>query len=364
LIIRRILVVAALNTLSDVEKPQIEIFYSKNAPIDYLESLKYPYIHFVLFKPFPSRWFLRKVNSLICRISGMDIYKYCKFFSKVDCIYPYIDFVDFHFNTIKNKAYWLVDFNNRVFPNHYADDGKFMNEYQIRITNSSNRVVLSSNSLLNELKQYHPTYQCDIRILRFASSIKLLEQGPEFLEKYGLKETSYFMSPNQFWEHKNQKVVLEAIGLIRINRPELKFKVIFTGSLEVNRGKGLYVENLKKMIIDLNIHDYVSFLGVIDRADQILLMKKSVALIQPSFYEGWSTLVEESKAMSQLIILSDIPVHREQILTNADFFNPTNPGELATKLLNHIESPRKALYVEYKTNIQKYGKDLINALTF
>lgn len=33
--------------------------------------------------------------------------------------------------------------------------------------------------------------------------------------------------------------------------------------------------------------------------------------VNPSFYEGWSTTVEEAKSIGVPLLLSDIPVHRE-----------------------------------------------------
>jgi glycosyltransferase involved in cell wall biosynthesis len=51
-------------------------------------------------------------------------------------------------------------------------------------------------------------------------------------------------------------------------------------------------------------------------------------MINPSYFEGWSTTVEEGKSFSKRLILSDINVHREQS-PNSLFFNPNSPEELA-----------------------------------
>lgn len=42
------------------------------------------------------------------------------------------------------------------------------------------------------------------------------------------------------------------------------------------------------------------------------LMKHAIAIINPSLFEGGSTTVEEAKSLLKVIILSGIPVHREQ----------------------------------------------------
>jgi hypothetical protein len=41
-------------------------------------------------------------------------------------------------------------------------------------------------------------------------------------------------------------------------------------------------------------------------------MKYSVAVINPSLFEGWSSTVEECKGVGKPMILSDLGVHKEQ----------------------------------------------------
>ena len=358
-------IISALKTVDESKKPRIVVFYSLNAPIEFLKQIDYPYIRYILFNPHPNNYLIRRANSLIRMVFKKDIYKYYKYFNKIDCLYPYFEFMDLDFVSANNKIHWLVDFNNKAFPEHYEDGSKNMDSFQLKLTSSKERIVLSSNTLLNELETYYPNYKCKVHILRFASSLPLLEEEDvnEVKKKYQL-DNPYFMSPNQFWEHKNQMVVLDALCVIKNKYPYLNFKIIFTGSLQVNRGKGFYVDKLRQKVIDNGLDDNIIFLGVIERKEQLLLMKGAIALIQPSLYEGWSTLVEESKALNKFILLSNIPVHQEQISLNVDFFDPYNPNELADKIHQKLTSPSKNSLVNYNENIKKFGEDILNILTF
>ena len=67
-------------------------------------------------------------------------------------------------------------------------------------------------------------------------------------------------------------------------------------------------------------------------ADLISLMWHSVAIINPSLFEGWSSTVEEAKSMGKKIILSDIPVHREQNPERGVFVDPYDPERMAKAL--------------------------------
>ena len=63
------------------------------------------------------------------------------------------------------------------------------------------------------------------------------------------------------------------------------------------------------------------------------------ALLNPSRFEGWSTTVEEAKAVGTPMLLSDIAVHREQA-PQARFFAPDD----ALSLANEIEgAPMRSL---------------------
>jgi glycosyltransferase involved in cell wall biosynthesis len=351
--------ISALNALNQEDKPEIVVFYSANAPVQYLRQINYPYIEYLLFDLNPSNIFLRKANSAFKKIFQVDVYKKVKYFTRIDCLYPYFEHIDHEFAKVDNKIHWLVDFNNRAFSEHYADKGRAVTDYQERITATNEKVIVSSESLVKELKHYYPNYKCDVRVLRFASSIPILQSEPvQVLKKYQL-DKPYFMSPNQFWEHKNHMVILDAVNLIKIKNPGLKFKVLFTGSVEVNRGKGLYLDKLKKKIEAYNIEGYISFLGVMEREEQLILMKEAVALIQPSLYEGWSTLVEEAKAINQFVILSDIPVHREQMSQNVDFFDPSDAKWLADEMVKYLNNPPEIVPIDYRENVFNYGKNIL-----
>ncbi|MDB5287274.1 MAG: a-glycosyltransferase-related protein glycosyltransferase family 4 protein [Mucilaginibacter sp.] len=357
-------IIAALNKLHDAEKPGIVLFYSSNAPVAYLKSIQYPFIEYILFKPYPANLFARKINGLIRRFFQTDLYKEFTYFNKIDSLYPYFHIVDDKFAAFNNKIHWLVDFNNRAFPHHYGDKGANMLNIQQQITASTDTVVLSSKALLNELQQYYPNYKCNIKLLRFASSLPTLnEKDIDVIKQRYNIDTPYLMSPNQFWEHKNQGLVLDALHIIRQADPDLRFKILFSGSLQVNRGKGHYIDSLLNKVSDYELNDYIAFLGVLDRQEQLLLMKGSIALIQPSLYEGWSTLVEEAKALNKFIILSNLPVHIEQISSNVDFFDPYDAQQLAKKIITQLKSPAVVEPLNYSDNIYNYAKDILNALT-
>ena len=85
-------------------------------------------------------------------------------------------------------------------------------------------------------------------------------------------------------------------------------------------------------IRDYNIEDRFIFLGMIPYQHIMPLMRISAGVVNPSFCEGWSTTVEEAKAIGVPLIISDLPIHREQTGGGASFFNPEDPTDIARVL--------------------------------
>lgn len=64
-------------------------------------------------------------------------------------------------------------------------------------------------------------------------------------------------------------------------------------------------------------------------------MKHARFIVQPSLCEGWGTVLEDAKVLDKSVLLSDIPVHREQKNEKCRLFDPHNPKELADLIAEH-----------------------------
>jgi glycosyltransferase involved in cell wall biosynthesis len=84
--------------------------------------------------------------------------------------------------------------------------------------------------------------------------------------------------------------------------------------------------------------EQVKFLGVVPRADQRAILGCCAAVVQPSLFEGWSTVVEDAKAVGRPIFLSDIAVHREQLADEESLFPPLSADALAQSIARRWRS--------------------------
>lgn len=74
-------------------------------------------------------------------------------------------------------------------------------------------------------------------------------------------------------------------------------------------------------------------MGVIPFNDLMDLMHYSIAVINPSKSEGWSSTVEQAKSMGKMVLLSNLKVHKEQLPFRRFYFNINEKNKLKKKML-------------------------------
>ncbi|MCE6990960.1 glycosyltransferase [Dyadobacter sp. CY323] len=343
--------IRALDLLDDREKPELIIFHGFDAPVEDIKALEYPYISYCQISS--SNLFVKAYLKLKRILTGKSA-----FYSRLpETVYPYNQYIFLG----KKQIHWIPDFQEWYLPHMFQEEEIVKRkEYQATIAGSGGKVVFSSNDAMNDFQKFFPNHNCTLRLLHFASLLPEFKhlQISEIRKKFDIQGV-YFMSPNQFWAHKNHMIILEAINLLKIDN--LDFTIVFTGSQNDYRNKD-YFEKLDNYIQENELQRWVKFLGFIDRGEQLSLMHNSRAIIQPSLFEGWSTVVEDTKAMNQFIILSDIPVHREQLSENCSFFDPSSATELAAIIKRNVEAEPLKVVTDYSKNIRHFSENILNAL--
>ena len=142
---------------------------------------------------------------------------------------------------------------------------------------------------------------------------------------------------NQFWLHKNHKILPAALSVARKNG--LKVPLVLTGvPADYRDPENQLVSDLLQDFARMGLADQLHFLGKLPFADLISVIRCASVIVQPSMCEGWNTLIEDAKALGRPIICSDIKVHREQAPSALDYFSPQDPDRLAEILLNSFPS--------------------------
>jgi len=223
---------------------------------------------------------------------------------------------------------WIPDFQHRHLPQFFSKteiEGR--DKHQQKYAEEAQAMLFSSYAALSDFNRFYPQSKAICSVLHFVAIPDFSnEQNSEaVLCRYQIREP-YFHLPNQLWAHKNHQVVLDALRILK-DRGACPL-VISTGFKEDHRDPS-YPERLIARVAAAGLDERFRFLGGIAYNDVFSLMKGSLALINPSLFEGWSTTVEEGKSLGKTILLSDIPVHREQAPLRGRYFDSTDPAGLA-----------------------------------
>jgi glycosyltransferase involved in cell wall biosynthesis len=320
-------IIKALNCLEDFEKPNIHIQYAFGTSIEDIKKINYPYIEYFTFN-------FNILERIINKLGRVFFYKNLikiKLKGKqIENLYPMSHSINK--SNINDFFYWIPDFQDRYLP-HLFSRKEINNRKEVQeiIVAKEYPVIFSSYNALEDFNKFYPNNKNRKEVLHFVSVIEddyLKLDINQLKEKFGITR-DYFISPNQFWQHKNQITLIKAAKVLK--KKSNDFLIVFTGKEYDNRNPN-YTDDLKQFVIDNDLENNVLFLGFIDRKEQLQLMKNSIAVVQPSLFEGWSTVVEDVKAMNHVIVLSDLPLHREQISENTVFFQSTDENDLASKL--------------------------------
>jgi glycosyltransferase involved in cell wall biosynthesis len=279
-----------------------------------------------------SRAFDRRRTSLLAALTlGLDRAAAAEFRAKrIDIVFEAARF--FGWRLPFPAVAWFPDFQHRRLPQLFSPAARWRRDIGFRAQIASGRsILLSSESALRDCRQFYAGLRNEVSVVRFAAqpAVGLLTTDTgDVLAQYGLPG-GYFYLPNQFWRHKNHRIVIDALTIAKQQR--LNIVVAVSGSPEDSREPG-YFGDLMKQVEVRGLEESFRYLGMIPLDHVYALLRASIALINPSRFEGWSTTVEEAKSFGVPTILSDIEVHREQTGGTARYFGVDDPQMLATHL--------------------------------
>jgi glycosyltransferase involved in cell wall biosynthesis len=224
---------------------------------------------------------------------------------------------------------WIADLQHRGLPDLFTRRERAWRDLTCALaTKYSAAVMVSSQHARRDLESHFPHARGRTRVVPFCVSIPAVDPIAHPSARGGLPER-YFYFPGQLWQHKNHLLMLEALRRLKARLPGLV--VVATGSAHDHRDPA-YPGRLLSMAAREGISDMFLYLGVVPYDDVIAIARSSIALVNPSLFEGWSTTVEEAKAIGLPMLLSDIEVHREQAGDMARYFDPRSADSLACLL--------------------------------
>ncbi len=228
---------------------------------------------------------------------------------------PYVvtihDLVPYHFPTgeASTLPLWLYGFKMLAF--------------RLVINNAANfskRIIAVSKATKEEISDHLITNKQKIEVV--------YEAADDFAKPNSKKTDSenYFLYVGNVYPHKNAEKFLEAFGLLLKEKPNLK--LVFAG-----RDDAFYEKLRKRYRL---LEEKGNLLFELKTEDEKLgdLYENAICLIRPSFMEGFSLPPVEAVSCNCLVLLSDIPVHKELFGEKALYFDPENIEDILEKMKN------------------------------
>jgi glycosyltransferase involved in cell wall biosynthesis len=224
---------------------------------------------------------------------------------------------------------WIPDFQHRELPHLFSRVAWWKRELGFRAQIAAGRtIMLSSYDACDACERHYPATVGRTHVVRFAVSSGRRPDAAEVRrvrQRHGLPDRFFYL-PNQFWQHKNHLLVIDALALMKQEHPDI---VVAASGKQLDPYKLGHFQWILSRLAEAGLKDQFRLLGLIPYEDIAPLMLGSVAVLNPSLFEGWSTTVEEARALQVPMVLSDLPVHKEQAEGIARFFDRTSAQSLA-----------------------------------
>lgn len=258
--------------------------------------------------------------------------------NKLDVLLPLLDLPPWRI--FPKTIGWIPDFQHVYLPEFFsAEDLERRNTTYRRLAQRATVVMLSSEAARNDFASFVPEQAEKGRVISFPSLLafeNLSDDPTSTRVKFNLPE-KFALVANQFWAHKNHRLVVQALDSLR--RKGIRIPVVMTGMPSDHRDPAnKNFSALLQSIASAGLHDQITILGLVPYVDLVNLMRTAALIIQPSRFEGWSTVVQDAVALGRPIVCSDIAVHREQVPEALGFFPTDSPDTLAEQLEAYWEN--------------------------
>lgn len=245
-------------------------------------------------------------------------------------------------NTTKSASiYWIKHFfyliitNIAIKSSYIIVPSDFWKDYLI------NNFHVSSNKITTTHEAVDPNFLAKINNLQVK-------------DKTYDKKNPYIIYTGNLYPHKNASIIIKALTKL----PFLSLKIICA--------RNYFTDRLQELVKKYKLGKRVEFLGYIPDEEFKTIYSKALALVHPSFMEGFSLTGLEAMALNCPVISSNNSCLPEIYQDSVLYFDPTNVNELIEQIQKLYQSPklRQQLLKLGHLQVNKYSWDKTARQTF
>lgn len=303
--------------------------------------------------------------------------RFCKYldlkhtikYNKIDIVLP--TFHPFPQNFPIPWVGYIYDFQHKYYPEFFSKEEILIRDKNFHLLlENSKLVIVNAQAVKADIEKFYGKLECKVISLPFCPVLNLdLIKSDTSIGQYCLP-SQYFIISNQFWKHKDHVTAIKGFKIFLSNFFDKKVGLVMTGQTHDDRFPE-YFDEIKNLISELDVRSNIYILGYIPKNEQLQILRESIAVIQPTLFEGGpgGGSIYESIAYGVPSIVSDIPVNMELEDESVTFFKNGSPEDLAEKM-HLVISKSRIIYsnsdLVEKNNIQldRLGKTLKDIIHF
>jgi glycosyltransferase involved in cell wall biosynthesis len=255
---------------------------------------------------------------------------------KLDIVFPALHSLGKDFP--KPWLAYAYDFQHKYFPQYFSPDScRSRDEHFVDITSDAKAIIVNSKAAADDIAKFVPQATARVYSLPFSAAAAKEWLKPATISPQNQVSGRYFIISNQFWIHKDHATAFKAFELLAKEFPDVS--LVCTGSPS-GASDPNYYPGLIDQIKTAGLQDRIKLLGLIPKREQIELLKNSVAVVQPTLFEGGpgGGVVYEAVALGVRSIVSDIPVNRELQGLDVVFFPAGDADTLADQMRQTLKT--------------------------
>ncbi len=198
-------------------------------------------------------------------------------------------------------------------------------------------VIVTNNQIITATDAIKKQIQDNFPLLTKLTPIKKISWGTPLpsQDKTPLKKRDpIIFTPSATHPHKNLKNLVQAYTLLIQDKEFKHYKLIISGS------QGKAQNEIKNIIKKNNLDNRVNFLGWVNYAKVIKIMKTARLCALPSFYEGFGLPSLEALACHTPIAAAQNNTFPEILQDAAVYFDPQEPKDICKALEKLISSDK------------------------
>ena len=151
----------------------------------------------------------------------------------------------------------------------------------------------------------------------------IIRKSTEFVPHNFKKNKFNIVSVGRLTEQKGFDIALESAKILKNRGLNFQWFVV---------GEGRDRKKLEKKMRKLNLNNFFFFLG--QKANPYPYIKNGNVFVLPSRHEGYGLAVLEARVLKKPVIVSNIPVYKEQIINNKNgLISELNAEDLSNKIM-------------------------------